>query len=381
MPISSSSERVSCSVPVSIVIASVSITNPNECPQKAQTNWPQLPDRTGHDGEVLTDAVNHVRSELATMADNGLLQAASPPEVRPVDISYLEQCEVVIRTAQNDASAAWVLMVHYQASAYARFLSPAAANKVCSGVLAAAGTAVATAIPRAGGGWRLSGEWPLASGIWYADHMLTQFDSPNGRYVAFVPTCQLGIPQDWAAAGLWATGSVTVTAAAVDLAPELCAPVDSEELLTYDLPIRRLGPGLVVCGAASAAVDAIAGHASEPLPGQRRLISGAALERLGRCYAENCAARAWLYEVARRASREVSEAEQSLCEANAYRAAVAATLTVVQLAGTEALDPRSRFTQTHADVVAAGAHAALQPGQYSDAFRRLLADAREDPQP
>lgn len=147
--------------------------------------------------------------------------------------SFAEVTEALAEVGEGCASAAWCGAIYSFMGRMAAYLpeegqydiwSEGPDRRVC-GSLTPAGTAVAVR-----GGWQLSGQWPLASGVHSADWVLLGVLSPpqgESRRPTFaaVPRRGFEILDTWDSIGLRGTGSHTIAVTDVFVPPHRMVPI------------------------------------------------------------------------------------------------------------------------------------------------------------
>jgi alkylation response protein AidB-like acyl-CoA dehydrogenase len=139
---------------------------------------------------------------------------------------------VVAEIARADASAGWNILIGNSA-AFLAWLSPDAAEDIVrltpDPVVAGSMAPLGTAEQRADGAYRLTGQWPFASGCGHADWLMGGFvvtengrprHTPSGRpelRVAFFPVSAATVLETWHVAGLRGTGSHDIRVDCVDV--------------------------------------------------------------------------------------------------------------------------------------------------------------------
>ncbi|GAA1228732.1 acyl-CoA dehydrogenase family protein [Kitasatospora nipponensis] len=169
-----------------------------------------------------------------------------------LELTSVEQVEVVEALAHGDASAAWCAAIGANTGIYRAFLDPAVAGKlfpgpdlITAGALQPAGRA--EWVPD-GSGFRLTGRWSFGSGIAHSDWVTSgafvyrdgrPYASPDGSNPHesrqfLVPRAQVEVVDNWRTTGLCGTGSSDYTITDV-FVPE-------EHTFTFDAVRGRPGP-------------------------------------------------------------------------------------------------------------------------------------------
>ncbi|MFJ1705018.1 acyl-CoA dehydrogenase family protein [Kitasatospora sp. NPDC088346] len=144
-----------------------------------------------------------------------------------LELTSLEQTEVVEALAYGDASAAWCGMIGANTGIYSNFLDQAVAKEmfphpdmITAGLLQPAGRA-----ERVPGGFRLSGRWSFGSGIGHSDWVTSgafvyrdgePYASPDGSNPHesrqfMVPRREVALIDNWHTTGLCGSGSCDYT--------------------------------------------------------------------------------------------------------------------------------------------------------------------------
>jgi alkylation response protein AidB-like acyl-CoA dehydrogenase len=214
----------------------------------------------------------------------GVFRMALPKAWGGEQLSLLESAEVVREIARADGSTGWTVQAASMAWFFLRGLPRKTlenevfangADLMLRGAIAPKGRATPVS-----GGYRITGRWPLASGPFTPDWMLTGFmvegaaPLPDGRpdiRVALVRPEQVTFLDTWDAVGLRATQSTDFTMEGVFVpehhtgsqfgANNIPAPL-------YDLPYSPTGAShdAVILGALDGAVDDLAELAATKRP-------------------------------------------------------------------------------------------------------------------
>jgi 3-hydroxy-9,10-secoandrosta-1,3,5(10)-triene-9,17-dione monooxygenase len=150
-------------------------------------------------------------------------------------------CEVARVLAHGDASSAWTLAFLMEHSWMAAHLNWAAQKEIFDGrtfILAAAPLTPAGKAERVDGGYRVTGTYRYASGVWNADYtFLTSMVTIEGVMTPLTFLVELNqegvtVNDDWHMSGMAATGSASVTLADVFVRDIMSIPL--EDLLSID---------------------------------------------------------------------------------------------------------------------------------------------------
>jgi alkylation response protein AidB-like acyl-CoA dehydrogenase len=338
------------------------------------------------DGRRLTPRVHNA------LVEAGVYRMTMPPQVGAPEVTLPEAMRVLETLSMGDASTAWSVWAALGAPAMSAFLSEegvqelfSARDAVVVGSVAAMGRAEAV-----GGGYRVTGRWPFASGIHQATHaggMCFVFDGdtqrlgPNGEPAVMFPlwpVADCAIIDTWDTTGLRGTGSDDIEVS------DLFVP----EHLVVDFsraPRQGLAPVhyVHVDNAANITVAAIGiGIARAALAAFRRLApekklpNGTPLAEsdlgkliLARTESGLAQARGQLYETAEIMSDEMAEgrfpgeewfARTSLASVTAVDAAIDTVTQVYRAAGSNAVRRSNIFDRCLRDIFTLGAHKTVQ---------------------
>ncbi|WP_067721120.1 acyl-CoA dehydrogenase family protein [Nocardia yamanashiensis] len=155
----------------------------------------------------------------------GVFRMGFPTDFGGAGLTSMEQTEVIEALSYADPSVGWCGMIGMDGGLYSAFLSPTAvrevfadADTVTAGFVSPIGRA-----DRVPGGYRLSGRWPLGSGITHASVVsagaLTYTDGEQDRnangnpnwLVMLVPVDQVELIDTWYTTGLAGSGSLDYT--------------------------------------------------------------------------------------------------------------------------------------------------------------------------
>ena len=319
--------------------------------------------------------------------------------------------KVIERLSTASPSAGWVTMILATASYWTVRMAPDGVRReifagvspgeiqptVIAGTLVPHGRAI-----RVEGGWRLSGQWPFASGCHQADWMPTaawlhygngpvtdENGVPQWR-VFHLPASQCVILDTWHTSGLRGTGSADYTMDGVFVADNY---VKKHSLLEESLlPGRRYAypafnvPMLsaVALGAARGAVDALTELFGGKVDRRNQRPVAAAFDKqadLGIATATVDSARAYLYDTTARAweltlageelPRELRAAMRLACT-HAVTASVQAVDRAHSAAGASSIYTASPLDRCFRDVHAVAAHAFVRRTTMADGGQLLL---------
>jgi 3-hydroxy-9,10-secoandrosta-1,3,5(10)-triene-9,17-dione monooxygenase len=147
---------------------------------------------------------------VAALRDAGVYRIATPARYGGGEASVRTHLEVTAAVAAIDGGAAWVTSLWNGGSWIAAQFPEQAQDDVwgadpdarISGTLKPSGP-----IRRVPGGYRLSGGWSYASGIWHATWALPAVVLDDGPAVCLVPRADYEIVDEWHMAGMRSTGS------------------------------------------------------------------------------------------------------------------------------------------------------------------------------
>ncbi|NJP42665.1 acyl-CoA dehydrogenase family protein [Actinacidiphila epipremni] len=234
-----------------------------------------------------------------------------------LELTSVEQTEVVEALAYGDASAAWCAVIGANTGIYANFIDQATAkdmfagpDTITAGLLQPSGRA-----ERVPGGYRLTGRWPFGSGIDHADWVTSgafvfqdgePYASPDGSNPHesrqfMVPRSQVELIDNWHTTGLCGSGSCDYTITDV-FVPE-------EHTYTFGVVHGRPSPlaqpdafTRAMCGVPLGVARAALDHARELATGRIDRMTGTAWAdsfraqtTLALCEADFNAARAGVY--------------------------------------------------------------------------------------
>ncbi len=288
------------------------------------------------DKETLLAAVDELAPELASRAEEiehsrrlpadivdslrriGLFRALVPRSHGGFAMSIPDVLPMLETLANADSSVAWVAMIAVTSQLFCSRLARATYDSIYAGGADPMVVGVGTPAGRAemvGGGYRVSGRWPFASGCqnaqWIAAHCvvcendqpITSGQGPVTKFV-IVPAEQWHIEETWRASGLTGSGSHHVILNNVDVAnayafDALHGPSNIPGL--FESAAAPFIPTIHCAVAVGIAMGAVADLASLAGAGRRQLFAGTDLKdspvfqhEFGRLGAELRAARALL---------------------------------------------------------------------------------------
>lgn len=304
------------------------------------------------------------------MADAGLYRVAVPTAYGGLECDPRAQIETIEAVSEVDGSAGWNLMIGIENMG---FLGPALPRPTAEKIFADPRLVVAGALNPLGratpveGGYRVSGQWPFASGCHNAHWFWGQCvvyegdapaKAPSGGPVlreALIPRSAFEILDTWHVAGLRGSGSHDVVARDVFVPDEritsaMAAPLRLEGAIYRMPPLNRLAYNKVgvATGIARGALDAftqIAGEtkrrlSSTPLrekPAVQRALAEAEIRlRSARAFVFEAVEAVWQAALVDRPTEPRERALVHLACSNAVRASVEAVERVHEVVGTRA---------------------------------------------
>jgi alkylation response protein AidB-like acyl-CoA dehydrogenase len=253
---------------------------------------------------------------IRAMAGAGLFKLKVAARYSGAELDYVTFFQLLEELARTDASAAWLVMIGNENSSCTGYLPAETVEELYAdpGAIIASGLKSRQAeVQRVDGGYRLRGQWTLASGspeaAWFgAAAVLPDESGAGGRpdvRLLLVPRQECLIVDTWDALGLRATAShdFVVQDAFVPEPYQLRFPGARSELpgplWRGDVRSHLGGPGAVALGIARAALDEFIALAQSKVP----LLSQSTLRdrptaqlKLGQAEALVRSARAFLYE-------------------------------------------------------------------------------------
>jgi alkylation response protein AidB-like acyl-CoA dehydrogenase len=262
---------------------------------------------------------------LAALVEAGAFKMALPDWLGGHAAGLPTVLAAIEATARADASAGWVVMIGVTSSLMAGWLDTDTTlsifgpdDAVTSGVFAPMGRAAPVT-----GGYRVTGQWPFASGCEHARHrMVGAFVEDGGplRFRCFLFNAeQTTVVDTWRVSGLCGTGSHDLVIDGAFVPPNRCfslvddPPRPIAPLLSVPVfGVLAAGIAAVSLGIAHSAIEALTTLATRRPSGlARRALAQRELVQLAvaRAEAKRSAARAWLMETAQAAILAASEGE------------------------------------------------------------------------
>lgn len=213
---------------------------------------------------------------LAKLRDAGAFRLLTPKELDGFEVPLTTVLTVYEELARLDASVAWIVW-NGNWGFIGALLDPAGTGQIWPETepapLFANSGSPGAAVPAAGG-YLLSGEWRLVSGVNSADWVvvlglimegdaprLTEASLPDVRLFT-VPAHQVTVTKTWDASGLRATGSDDVRMSGVFVPDELVARFDVPARVSRPL-YRGFVPALVLPGCSAVALGVAAAAVDE----------------------------------------------------------------------------------------------------------------------
>lgn len=336
---------------------------------------------------------------VAAMAQAGLYRVAAPACFGGAEADPITTIKVIEAISQADGSIGWALMIGIETVGIggslmdrdmAAGLFAEHPNLVMCGALNPQGRA-----QRVEGGWRVTGQWPFASGCHHATlfwgQCVVEETKPTRLIEVLIPRDQYEILDTWHVNGLRGTGSHDVAVKDLFVPDAMVTEVGGRKP-NHDGALYRLPPFTrlaynkvgVATGIARAALDAFVELAEHKQP---RLSSRALRDRpraqLSYAQAEAAlrGARAFVFEA-------VSEAWDTVCAggvvdrrqralvrlacSHACQEAIRAVELVHQAAGTSANYENSVIGKARRDVAVVAQQIMVAPQFIEDAGRVLL---------
>ena len=356
--------------------------------------------------------LRHTPEEVVrAMAQAGLYSVAAPACFGGAEADPFTTIEVIETISEADGSIGWVLMIGIETVGIggslmerdtAARLFATNPNLVLCGALNPQGRA-----RRVDGGWRVTGQWPFASGCHHAHYFwgqcLIENDSENGHdqpsnggsrtrpIEVIVPRAEYEIVDTWRTNGLRGTGSHDVAVTDLFVPDAMTTEVTGNDP-AHDGALYRMPPFTrlaynkvgVATGIARSALNAFVELAENKQP---RLSSRQLRDRprAQLCYAQAEAslrsARAFVFDAVGdvwetvgdggRATREQRALVRLACS-HACQESIRAVELVHQAAGTSANEEGSPIGQARRDVAVVAQQVMVAPHFIEDAGRVLL---------
>ncbi|GAB1692945.1 acyl-CoA dehydrogenase family protein [Krasilnikovia sp. M28-CT-15] len=311
------------------------------------------------------------------LADIGVFRLAAPRGVGGLDVGPVSFARVCEELGYADGSVGWVAMIAAATSMTLAFLEPEVAHAMLADrrfMIAGVAAPFGTATP-VGGGYRVRGRWPFASGCehatWLVGGCRVAGDRPAVRMM-IMPAEALTVHDTWDVSGLRGTGSHDIEAGDVFVAEHhsfSLADEPRQESAVSGLPalsILALGIAAVPLGVARRAIEeftSLARSKRDPVGGQ--WLAGKSWVRSAVAEAESLRAAGLAYllgEVSAAGPRDVTAvARLRLAIATAARNATQAVDLMYEAAGGTSVYASSPLQRHFRDVHAAAQHAMVGP--------------------
>jgi len=170
-----------------------------------------------------SDAIEAARTlppEVAQrMRDAGMFRIAMPKSWGGPELSTIEINEVIEEVSRANASAGWCIAIGCDSGFFSAFLDDSVGRKLYPHLdMVTAGSITPGRADRVAGGYRISGQWPFASGIRHAEIVMAGcIVYENGAPVIadnapmlrcmLVPSASVEIVDTWQTTGMRGTGS------------------------------------------------------------------------------------------------------------------------------------------------------------------------------
>lgn len=357
------------------------------------------------------------------MADAGFFLMGAPTEVGGGKISYPTQFRIMEELARGDAAAGWTILVHLASAFISRFLTQEGCERLFPSPYSIhAGTPGPSGRgKKVDGGYIVRGEWNFASNSRHAtkfiggfvvvddlDAELPAFERPRPGAAppsgpipdircAWYPASDVYVVDgSWDTLGLLGTHSGKYSADDIFVPEVMTFPLlklpmwiehpEMIECLDIDAPVGMGGHSMVAIGVARHALEAFYALAENKKGffGQGEALREREYVQYQVAQAEAMvrAARAWQYEIIEDSvalwnadDRQVPESDRMMSNLNnvwVYDTCREAVAILTRLAGTDGVRRSSEIEGCFRDVQTAGAHIALQQGNYWKIGKNLL---------
>jgi len=338
------------------------------------------------------------------MHDAGLFRMWLPTRFGGCEVDLVTTRLAIEAAARLDGSVGWYVSILNESAALAAYLPDAGAREIYADpntVVAGAGFPPGQAVV-VEGGYRVSGEWALASGsphagwlfggafIIDADQSQTEAGHAAEAYVFPMPASQCTVLDTWFSTGLRGSGSHHFKAENVFVPAHLRASMTSGRQIAGsiypEVYVRMLSPNhaAVGLGVALGALDAFKdlagtkpGSRGQPPIGEQQTVHAL----IGRSEVRLTAARLSLHEASAdtddelRTTGDISEERFLLNRLTGAHVAAEATDVVSQLytaAGSTAVYQSNRLDRALRDVHTVNQHVSTSPANFAHAGRHLL---------
>ncbi len=353
------------------------------------------------------EANRHVDAEVArSMARAGLYRVAAPLDVGGSERHPVEQIRTIEAVSRLDGATGWALMIGIEGMGILGAALPLADGRrlfeppdlIVAAALNPLGRAVAI-----DGGYRVTGQWPFASGCHNADYFWSQsiLRTPEGEVIAddsgpillesVVPRDSFEILDTWHVSGLRGSGSHDIRIDDVEVAEASTTRINRRPLRAdgtlYRLPsfcrlaYNKVG---VATGIARASIDHFYTLAAEKTPrGTRNKLREREDAQLAVAEAELVlgSARAFVFETVNEvwdavaAGDEPSSRQRALLQlacSGACNASIEAVQKVAAAAGASVNFTSNPLERCMRDVMVVRQHIMVSPQWFHGAGRALL---------
>jgi alkylation response protein AidB-like acyl-CoA dehydrogenase len=328
---------------------------------------------------------------IRAMKDAGLVRMMTPKSFGGMELGPVTCARVFEEVARFDSAASWVLQAANSGDFYCARLPDEGAEEIYAdgpdAMIALSIHPPMKATPTEGG-FRVSGESHLGSGISDADWLMVLLQLPGneGLRGAFVPTREVTVLDTWHSMGMRGTDSNTAVVEDVFVPTARSWPLQPtfEPGSRFDGPLYRypsLGEGIVVLapvalGVARRAIDEFKQVALGKTPFmsatslRERPVAQVALGKAeatlsaARCFFYATATEAWERTVAGRASTKEEKGRLMLCAVHLMQSCVEAVDHVCRVAGTSGIYTRSPLERAFRDVHTARHHGWVSESRY-----------------
>jgi alkylation response protein AidB-like acyl-CoA dehydrogenase len=334
---------------------------------------------------------------VSALVDAGVFRLCVPRALGGVEAHPGVLVDVIETLAAADGSTGWCAAIGATSGVVSAYLPEGAARAiygeprvVTGGVFAPCGTAVPE-----GGGYRVSGRWPFASGsehcAWLMGGCLVRDGGPPRARLMLFPAAEARILDTWTVAGLRGTGSHDMTVDGILVPAERSASVmDDRPRATgslYAFPVFGLlasGIAAVALGIARRAIEELVRLASGKTPqGSRRTLAergvvqaqvaeAEALVRAGRAFLDDAIGRAWRAAETTGALAATERAQLRLAATHATTSAARATDLMYNAGGGTSVYATSPLQRCFRDVHVATQHAMVGASTWELTGRLLL---------
>ena len=366
----------------------------------------QLLPRISDAGEQ-AERERHFPSELIqAMAEAGLFRLKLPAKYGGAEIDHVTYFRVIEELSRVESSAGWLVMIANESISAGGYLPAKAADEIFVGnpnvILAGGIKSRHDEVRAVDGGYRVQGQWALASGCpeaaWLAVLATVKTDNgprlgPAGRpelRLFFLPRADCTILDTWDALGLRATAShdFVVGDAFVPEHRQIVFPNTTSELpgplWRGDIRSHLGGIGVVSLGIARAAIDELLALAAEKVPvfsrsslrdrigAQARVGQAEALVRSARAFVYEIGTAMWQEQLQGHPPTEEQLAVRELAVVHAAQASAEAVRLMYDAAGSDAVYATSKLERCFRDVHVILQHIAGSSTRYEQLGRFFM---------